>query len=115
MLSALILAYPEQLGELYSAAAEQLVARFREREESVKADVFHAYTVLLEQVGCQTQLRLVQPPVCEGPGGCMLFACVHVCVCIPAGVCCAFICLLSRRKQPALRAARGFHKAAQGG
>lgn len=43
-------AYPDQLADIYSKAAGELVARFREREENVKADVFAAYCDLLRQV-----------------------------------------------------------------
>uniref|UniRef100_A0A383V8K4 TATA-binding protein interacting (TIP20) domain-containing protein n=1 Tax=Tetradesmus obliquus TaxID=3088 RepID=A0A383V8K4_TETOB len=51
LLSALVHAYPDQLADIYSKAAGELVARFREREENVKADVFAAHCDLLRQVG----------------------------------------------------------------
>ncbi|KAF6251732.1 armadillo-type protein [Scenedesmus sp. NREL 46B-D3] len=51
LLSALVHSYPDQLADIYSKAAGELVARFREREENVKADVFAAYCDLLRQVG----------------------------------------------------------------
>ncbi|KAF8067210.1 CAND1 [Scenedesmus sp. PABB004] len=51
LVSALVRAYPDAVGDLYAAAAGELVARFREREENVKADVFAAYADLLRQVG----------------------------------------------------------------
>lgn len=50
LLSAVVHAYPESLADVYRAAASELVARFREREEGVKADVFAAYCDLLRQV-----------------------------------------------------------------
>jgi cullin-associated NEDD8-dissociated protein 1 len=50
LLSALVHSYPDQLADIYSKAAGELVARFREREENVKADVFAAYCDLLRQV-----------------------------------------------------------------
>lgn len=51
LVSALVHAYPEQIADIYSKAAGELVGRFREREENVKADVFAAYCDLLRQVG----------------------------------------------------------------
>lgn len=51
LISALVHAYPDQLSVIYSKAASELVSRFREREENVKADVFTAYCDLLRQVG----------------------------------------------------------------
>eukprot|EP00878_Enallax_costatus_P002222 GHUV01002394.1.p1 GENE.GHUV01002394.1~~GHUV01002394.1.p1 ORF type:complete len:958 (+),score=265.35 GHUV01002394.1:286-3159(+) len=51
LISALVHAYPDQLSDIYSKAAGELVSRFREREENVKADVFAAYCDLLRQVG----------------------------------------------------------------
>lgn len=51
LLSAIIEAYPDQVSEVYSKAASELVSRFREREESVKADIFGAMSSLLKQVG----------------------------------------------------------------
>lgn len=50
LVSALVHAYPDQLSDIYSKAAGELVGRFREREENVKADVFAAYCDLLRQV-----------------------------------------------------------------
>jgi hypothetical protein len=47
-----------QVSEIYSKAASELVSRFREREETVKADIFAAMCELLRQVR------------------------VHVCVCV---------------------------------
>eukprot|EP00879_Flechtneria_rotunda_P007662 GHRR01008035.1.p1 GENE.GHRR01008035.1~~GHRR01008035.1.p1 ORF type:complete len:648 (+),score=253.35 GHRR01008035.1:1250-3193(+) len=50
LVSAVVHAYPDQLGEVYSKAAGELVSRFKEREESVKADIFTAYSDMLRQV-----------------------------------------------------------------
>ena len=49
-LAALLRAYPDLLAELYPQVAPPLRARFREREETVKADVFATLVVLLQQV-----------------------------------------------------------------
>lgn len=48
--SAIISHYPEALQELYPKVSSELVAGFREREENVKSDLFHAYVTLLQQV-----------------------------------------------------------------
>ncbi|KAK2153233.1 hypothetical protein NP493_2344g00005 [Ridgeia piscesae] len=37
------------LTEFYSVISPALIARFKEREENVKADIFHAYITLLRQ------------------------------------------------------------------
>lgn len=44
------MSYPDAVWDVYRAAAGPLVGRFREREETVKADVFVAYGDLLRQV-----------------------------------------------------------------
>ncbi|PRW59351.1 cullin-associated NEDD8-dissociated 1 isoform B [Chlorella sorokiniana] len=49
--SAVITHFPDLLPEIYPQVAPVLVQRFREREETVKADVFQAYVDLLRQVG----------------------------------------------------------------
>ena len=33
----------------YSSVSPKLISRFKEREENVKADIFHAYVALLKQ------------------------------------------------------------------
>jgi len=48
-LATIVAAYPDALGEVYGQACPALLARFREREESVKIDVFHAFIALLAQ------------------------------------------------------------------
>ncbi len=50
VLSAVINAYPDLLSDTYRRVAGDLVARYREREESVKGDVFQAHIALLRQV-----------------------------------------------------------------
>ncbi len=64
-LSAAVRHYDQQLPELYAQLCPTLVARFREREETVKADVFAAFTELLQQV---SQLRM--SPSCSSPRPC---------------------------------------------
>ena len=49
--SAVIHSFPELLPNIFSQAAPALVGRFREREETVKADIFSTFTDLLRQVG----------------------------------------------------------------
>ena len=48
--------FPELLPSIFPQAAPALVARFREREETVKADIFSTFTDLIRQV----------PPPCGG-------------------------------------------------
>ncbi len=43
-------AYPDRFTDIYAQACPALLARFREREESVKIDVFQAFIALLRQV-----------------------------------------------------------------
>lgn len=50
-ISAVAAVYSDLLPDIYRRAAAELVARFREREENVKTDVFHAYTELVKQIG----------------------------------------------------------------
>lgn len=49
-LVAIINSYSDLLSSLYPKVSPLLVARFKEREESVKIDVFHAFIELLHQV-----------------------------------------------------------------
>lgn len=49
--AAVISHYPDLLAEVYPKVSPVLVQRFREREETVKQDVFQAYVDLLRQVG----------------------------------------------------------------
>jgi len=48
-LEAIISTHPELLDMFYKQVSPQLIARFKEREENVKADLFHAYIALLNQ------------------------------------------------------------------
>lgn len=51
-LVAIISNYTDLLRSLYPKISPLLVARFKEREESVKLDVFNAFIELLHQVTC---------------------------------------------------------------
>ncbi|KAL1115704.1 hypothetical protein AAG570_005994 [Ranatra chinensis] len=53
-LEALIATRPDQLPELYRTVSPRLIARFREREDNVKSDIFHAYIALLRQTRSTT-------------------------------------------------------------
>nr|CAG4642282.1 EOG090X00HY [Evadne anonyx] len=48
-LQAIISTRPDLLVELYRSVSPVLIDRFKEREENVKADIFHAYIALLKQ------------------------------------------------------------------
>nr|CAG4647643.1 EOG090X00HY [Moina brachiata] len=48
-LEAIISTRPELLKEFYMTVSPVLIGRFKEREENVKADIFHAYIALLKQ------------------------------------------------------------------
>ena len=50
LLSAIIVSRPDKLGELFPEVAPVLIARFKEREENVKMDVFATFNDLLQQV-----------------------------------------------------------------
>ncbi len=49
-LSAVINSYPDLIDEVYPELCSPLLARFREREENVKMDIFNTFTDLLRQV-----------------------------------------------------------------
>ncbi|KAF4529720.1 hypothetical protein B566_EDAN015349 [Ephemera danica] len=48
-LEAVIATRRDMLAELYTSVSPALVSRFKEREENVKSDIFHAYMALLRQ------------------------------------------------------------------
>lgn len=50
-LQAIIASYPDLLNHIYPQAASALIARFREREETVKSDIFQTFIELIKQVG----------------------------------------------------------------
>lgn len=49
-LAAVFRAYPTVIVALYARCAGRLVSRFREREESVKLEVFKSFSALIAQV-----------------------------------------------------------------
>lgn len=48
-LEAIIATRHEMLHEFYRKVSPALISRFKEREENVKADIFHAFVALLRQ------------------------------------------------------------------
>ena len=58
LLSAIVVSRPDKLGELFPEVAPVLIARFKEREENVKMDVFATFNDLLQQVAT---ISLVEP------------------------------------------------------
>ncbi|XP_036153642.1 cullin-associated NEDD8-dissociated protein 1 isoform X7 [Myotis myotis] len=58
-LDAVVSTRHEMLAEFYKTVSPALISRFKEREENVKADVFHAYLSLLKQT------RPVQSWLCD--------------------------------------------------
>ncbi|KAK9878865.1 hypothetical protein WA026_003697 [Henosepilachna vigintioctopunctata] len=48
-LESIIFTRHELLGEFYNSLSPALISRFKEREENVKSDIFHAYIALLKQ------------------------------------------------------------------
>ena len=48
-LEAIITTRHELLDDFYTTVSPALIGRFKEREENVKADIFHAYVALLKQ------------------------------------------------------------------
>lgn len=69
-LEAVIATRHEMLSEFYKTISPALIARFKEREENVKVDVFHAYTALLRQTRPTVSIGTVDPNTMdheEGP------------------------------------------------
>ena len=48
-LEAVVSTRHDMLTEFYKTVSPALIARFKEREENVKSDIFHAYIALLRQ------------------------------------------------------------------
>jgi len=67
-IAAVITSFPDLLNATYPAVTPALLARFREREETVKADVFATFVALLQQVGAVAFLW-------ETSRSCLLLAC----------------------------------------
>uniref|UniRef100_A0A914ZPD0 TATA-binding protein interacting (TIP20) domain-containing protein n=8 Tax=Parascaris univalens TaxID=6257 RepID=A0A914ZPD0_PARUN len=49
-IEALILSHRENIGDFLSKLGPLLISRFKEREDNVKWDIFHAYTAILSQI-----------------------------------------------------------------
>ena len=58
-LSAIIQARPDLLSDLYEKVSPVLISRFKEREQSVRLDVFATYSCLLKQTGAAKQNLVV--------------------------------------------------------
>ena len=62
-LEAVIVTRHEMMGEFYTTISPALITRFKEREENVKADIFHAYQALLKQArSSSSSLQVSQDP-----------------------------------------------------
>ena len=63
-LEAVIVTRHEMMEEFYTTISPALITRFKEREENVKADIFHAYQALLKQARSSTSgsLQVSQDP-----------------------------------------------------
>lgn len=48
---AIVESYPDLLKDIYPKAATALIARFKEREENVKSDIFQTFAELVKQIG----------------------------------------------------------------
>lgn len=60
-LEAIISTRHELLPEFYKALSPALIARFKEREENVKSDIFHAYIALLKQTRATVNVSNLDP------------------------------------------------------
>lgn len=67
-LEAVVSSRRELLSELYKGVSPALIARFKEREENVKSDIFHAYIALLRQTRPATGVSL-DPDAMEDDDG----------------------------------------------
>lgn len=52
--AAVVISFPELLPQTFQGACPVLVARFREREENVKADVLTTFCQLLQQASARS-------------------------------------------------------------
>ncbi|XP_046829916.1 cullin-associated NEDD8-dissociated protein 1 isoform X2 [Vespa crabro] len=67
-LEAVVSSRRELLPELYKVVSPALISRFKEREENVKSDIFHAYVALLRQTRPATGVPL-DPDAMEDDDG----------------------------------------------
>lgn len=54
-LAAIVQARPELLSEIYTRVSPVLISRFKEREKSVRLDIFTTYTWILHQTAASKQ------------------------------------------------------------
>lgn len=64
-LEAVVSSRRELLPELYKIVSPALIARFKEREENVKSDIFHAYIALLRQTRPTSSVATIDPDSME--------------------------------------------------
>ncbi|XP_033207231.1 cullin-associated NEDD8-dissociated protein 1 isoform X2 [Belonocnema kinseyi] len=72
-LEAVISSRRELLSEFYKIISPALIARFKEREENVKSDIFHAYITLLRQTKSATGVSLDPDSMEDEDGPVILF------------------------------------------
>jgi cullin-associated NEDD8-dissociated protein 1 len=63
-LAAVFRAYPTVIVALYARCAGRLVSRFREREESVKLEVFKSFSALIAQVRSPLSVLCIITSLC---------------------------------------------------
>jgi len=68
-LEAVILSRHEMIDNFYRTISPALITRFKEREENVKSDIFHAYIALLRQTKPATGLAAPDPASMEAEEG----------------------------------------------
>ncbi|XP_014662099.1 PREDICTED: cullin-associated NEDD8-dissociated protein 1-like [Priapulus caudatus] len=71
-LEAIVATRHEILPELYKTVSPALISRFKEREENVKADLFHAYIMLLKQTRPKVSSGSVDPDAMEQGDRCVM-------------------------------------------
>ena len=59
----------EMIDNFYRTISPALITRFKEREENVKSDIFHAYIALLRQTKPATGLAAPDPASMEAEEG----------------------------------------------
>ncbi|XP_072398522.1 cullin-associated NEDD8-dissociated protein 1-like isoform X1 [Diabrotica undecimpunctata] len=56
-LESIIITRPELLNEFYKSLSPTLISRFKEREENVRSDIFHAYISLLKETKGESNIN----------------------------------------------------------
>lgn len=86
LLAAVYANYAADLDALYPKTVPALLARFREREENVKADVFAAFIALLQQVsscrGPPMAINAARLKWCHSVRGSQLILAIGGCTCL---------------------------------